>query len=268
MNLFEAGVLPGIPIGGIVGGILCKSFGTLATVGGVITGLFIGGFVGWLYAGIIIFLISFLSVLWNAVAKHPNLETTEEEYLIINRTARLAISIALIGSTIVSFKEVWYNGLILAAILAVFIAFIAVIAGKSLTVKNNVLHFKFFDLEKIEDTNKLIRYRWLMLFVVQLCIFTSIAVVSGTALGLAFGFHTAEIIILLISCAISLTTFVPSAFFFAWIDEIEKILAKRNVIFDRPISKRIQTWALKMMFWAVLVVLLPMLIRKLTGAQP
>jgi len=88
---------------------------------------------------------------------------------------------------------------------------------------------------------------------------------SGVAIGIAFGFHTAELIILCVSCIISLLTIVPSIFFFVWVDEIEKILKRRQIIFDRSINKRIHSWVFKMMFWAILIVLLPMLIRKFIG---
>ncbi len=127
---------------------------------------------------------------------------------------------------------------------------------------------KLFDFEKIEDTGKLLKYRRVMLWIVRICIFTSIAMASGGALGLAFGFHTIELILLLISCTLSMSTFIPAVFCFTWIDEIEKILTKRLITFDGTIDKMIQQWALKMMFWAVLIVILPMLIRKFTGWLP
>lgn len=124
---------------------------------------------------------------------------------------------------------------------------------------------RLFDFNNIEDTGKLLRYRRVMLWVVGACVFSSVSLASGAALGLAFGIHTAEAIILVISCGIMLITFFPSVFFFVWIDEIEKILKGREVHFDCSIGKRIQSWALKMMFWFALVVFLPLLIRKFTN---
>jgi hypothetical protein len=84
---------------------------------------------------------------------------------------------------------------------------------------------KLFDFNNIEDTNKLIRYRRMMLWIVATCVFASVALVSGTAVGLAFGFHTFDMIILMICCVFMLITFFPSVFFFVWIDEIEKFLS-------------------------------------------
>jgi len=42
MNLFEAGILPSIPLGAIIGGVICKSFGVSATIGGIIGGGIVG----------------------------------------------------------------------------------------------------------------------------------------------------------------------------------------------------------------------------------
>ena len=109
------------------------------------------------------------------------------------------------------------------------------------------------------------RYRRIMLWVVGTCVFSSVSLASGAALGLALGVGTPGTIILAIFCGIMLITAIPSIFFFIWIDEIEKILKHRQVHIDRPIDKRIRSWALKMMFWFALIVLLPILIRKLTG---
>ena len=268
MNLSREGASYGILIGGIVGGILCKSFGTLATLGGMIAGLFVGGLLGWLYAGLVIFLIPRVSAVWNTVCIRPSLETTKAEETITQNTARFSIGFALISSTMIAFREAWYHGLILAAILAVVIAIVAIAAGKCVRSKNKVLYFKLFDLEKIADTHKLLRYRRVMLWIVQLCVFTGITMASGLALGLAFGFHTAEIILLVIFSVISLSTMIPFLFCFVWIGEIETILKKRHIPFDNPISNRVGIWALKMMFWFALLVLLPILVRKLTGQTP
>lgn len=134
--------------------------------------------------------------------------------------------------------------------------------------EKNILKWTLFDLKKIEDTNKLMRYRRAMLVVVKLCVFASVALISGLAIGLAFGFHTAESIIFLACCAVMLLTLLPSIFSFALISEIETILKKRHFKVDRPIDEIIRSWAVKMMFWAALVVLLPMLIRTFTGWKP
>ena len=73
MNTLEAGVISGIPIGGIVGGVLCKSYGLLPTVGGVIAGGIAGAFSGWLYALLIAFIFSVIAVIWRAMRGLPEL---------------------------------------------------------------------------------------------------------------------------------------------------------------------------------------------------
>lgn len=120
-----------------------------------------------------------------------------------------------------------------------------------------------FDLSKIEDTDKLLRYRQVMLWIVRLHAFAGVGMLSGLALGLAFGFHTVELIITMVFCCISLGLIIPSLFFIIWIDEIEKELTRRHIGFDCPIGKRTQRWALKAMIWATLIVVLPILISKL-----
>jgi hypothetical protein len=104
-----------------------------------------------------------------------------------------------------------------------------------------------------------------MLWVVGTCVFSSVSLASGGALGLAFGMRTVETIILAVFCGIMFITVIPSFFFFLWVGEIERILIQRKVYFDCPIEKRIRSWALKMIFWFALLVFLPVLIRRFIG---
>ena len=122
-----------------------------------------------------------------------------------------------------------------------------------------------FDFSKIQDTAKLLKYRKVMLWIVRLCAFASVGMVSGIALGVTFGFNTIELIIVGISTAIAMITIIPSLFCFPCIDEIEKLLNQQLFEIDCPIEKRIQSWAVRMMFWSTLIILLPILISKLTS---
>ena len=131
--------------------------------------------------------------------------------------------------------------------------------------KLNIFRIKLFDLEKIQDTEKLLKYRQRMLWIVQLCILGTVGMASGAALALSFGAHTAELILLLVSGMISVITFIPAVICFVCIDEIEKILIKRQIKLNSTIDRHIRSWALKFMFWFALIVLLPILIRKLTS---
>jgi hypothetical protein len=127
MNLFEAAVIPSVPLGAIIGGVLCKSFGILATVGGVFAGMIAGGFFGWLYAYLVMFLMAVFCTLWNVVRKRPRLEASEEEMANITRTGIAGIFIGIIGSGVVGFMVVWYDGLIAAGVLAVVTALVSVV---------------------------------------------------------------------------------------------------------------------------------------------
>ena len=119
MNLFEAAVIPSMLLGAIVGGVLCKSFGIFAAIGGVVAGLFAGGF-------FVMFLMAVFATLWNIARKRPRTEATEEEMATITRTAVKGIFIGIILSGITGFVIVWYDGLIFAGVLAIMTAFISV----------------------------------------------------------------------------------------------------------------------------------------------
>ena len=119
------------------------------------------------------------------------------------------------------------------------------------------------DFSKIEDTGKLLRYRQAMLWIVRLCAWAGVGMLSGGALGLAFGFHTVDMIIMMVFCIIAMILTIPFIFCIIFIDEIEKELTRQHIDIDCPIGKRTRIWALKMMIWAALIVLLPILISKL-----
>jgi hypothetical protein len=137
MNLFEAGMLPAIPIGGIIGGVLCKSFGVFATIGGVLAGLVAGGIVGWCYAFLIMFMVAVVSALWNAACKRPAAEVSEAESQYFSNTSKLPMVAAMIGGTVVGFKEIWYHGIIMSGSLAVLIALFVVMMGNIRCSKDN-----------------------------------------------------------------------------------------------------------------------------------
>lgn len=122
-----------------------------------------------------------------------------------------------------------------------------------------------FDFSKIEDSGKLLKYRQGMLWVSRACMFSSVGLGSGAALGVTFGFNKFEIIILLVSCSICAVTILPSFFFFVFIEEIETVLIERGFVFDHLIGKRIQGWAVKMMLWFAAVIVLPIVISKLSS---
>lgn len=79
MNGFEAGIISGIPLGGIVGGVLCKSYGIFATIGGVIAGGVLGAFSGYLYSLLFIAFFAVFIAVWRGIRRLPDL--TDEEQM-------------------------------------------------------------------------------------------------------------------------------------------------------------------------------------------
>ncbi len=67
MNIVEAGVIAGVPAGTTVGILLCKSYGVLGILGGLVAGLVGGGLAGWGYALIIMGLLITFVRAWRKV---------------------------------------------------------------------------------------------------------------------------------------------------------------------------------------------------------
>jgi hypothetical protein len=118
MNTFEAGVISGIPIGGIMGGILCKSYGLLAISGGVIAGGIAGGLSGWGYAYFLLAITSTFIVIWRGIRKLPKFDFTDpENEKIIQSMMRISnrgafAGIVLGGNAAIAVN--WYFGLLVA----------------------------------------------------------------------------------------------------------------------------------------------------------
>ena len=127
MNLFEAGVLPAVPIGAIVGGTLCKSYGVLATIGGVIAGGIAGFCGGWLYGFLLILLMAVFTTFWKAARGRSEPSASgSEEYRNLSRAGALGIIVGIVAGAIVGFLVGWIHGLSLALLAAVVTAFLAV----------------------------------------------------------------------------------------------------------------------------------------------
>ena len=128
MNLFEAGILPSIPLGAIIGGVLCKSFGVLATIGGIVGGGIAGLFFGWLYGFLIILLMAAFTIPWKLIRKAPDpmgLTDKEQDYLTRSSTLGIIAGITIAG--IIGLTYSWVHGLIAVFIAAVITAFVAVV---------------------------------------------------------------------------------------------------------------------------------------------
>ena len=128
MNLFEAGILPSIPLGAIIGGVLCKSFGILATIGGIVGGGIAGFFLGWLYGFLIILLMAAFTISWKLIRRLPDpMGMTDKEQDYFTRSSTLGIIAGITIAGIIGLTSSWGHGLIAVFIAAVVTAFVAVV---------------------------------------------------------------------------------------------------------------------------------------------
>lgn len=130
MNQLEAGILPSIPIGAIAGGMICKSYGVLATIGGVLAGSVVGGFVGFFYACYIGVLMTIFGVLWGALRGQP--DPPEELMHIAAGSGKGHIVLAVLSSGILGLVTEWYLGVTVAVLQGIFIAIYATARGRYL----------------------------------------------------------------------------------------------------------------------------------------
>jgi len=128
MNLFEAGILPSIPLGAIIGGVICKPFGILATIGGIVGGGIAGLVAGWLYGFLIIILMAAFTIPWKAIRHIPGVfevSLEEQDYLVRNSSLGIIAGITIAG--IIGLTVGWLHGLVAIFISAVITAFVAVV---------------------------------------------------------------------------------------------------------------------------------------------
>jgi len=132
MNTFEAGVISAIPVGGIVGGILCKSYGLLAIIGGVVVGGIAGGFTGWAYAMFIAFVTAAFMAIWRGIRKLPDLGDGEKEEVISSmmQTSNKGAILGAISGCVAGFLFSWWHGLLVALVIAIATALVAVVRAQ------------------------------------------------------------------------------------------------------------------------------------------
>ncbi|MBN2129887.1 MAG: hypothetical protein JW741_10340 [Sedimentisphaerales bacterium] len=134
MNLFEAGILPSVPVGAIAGGILCKSYGVLAVVGGVCVGAVAGGFAGWLYGYLVMFLMAASMAIWRGVRGQPEATPDESGLGRMSRGASQAIVANVLTGGLIGFAVNWYAG-VLAALLLAFVTALLTVAWEQLRIR-------------------------------------------------------------------------------------------------------------------------------------
>jgi len=131
MNTFEAGVISAIPVGGIVGGILCKSYGVLAIIGGVIAGMVAGGLAGWVYALLVLAITAAFLGIWQGIKGLPDFDFDDVGNKELNRSMKRNSEHGTVWGVIagcaVGFLIIWWLGLLFAFVLAILNAITVVI---------------------------------------------------------------------------------------------------------------------------------------------
>jgi len=131
MNTFEAGVISAIPVGGIVGGILCKSYGVLAIIGGVIAGMVAGGVAGWVYALLVLAITAAFMGIWQGIRGLPDFDIDDVGNKELNssmkRNSEHGVVWGVIAGCAASFLIIWWLGLLVAFVLAILNAITVVI---------------------------------------------------------------------------------------------------------------------------------------------
>jgi hypothetical protein len=126
MTIIESGVIAGIPTGAIIGGAVCKAHGVIGVVGGSLAGMVSGAVVGWLYAFVIICLLSIVGVLWQAARRRADPVPTEAEMDLMTPIGVRGIFIAGLIGLVLWFNFGWLYALVSAFVIGSATAVIAV----------------------------------------------------------------------------------------------------------------------------------------------
>src|SRR5215208_4670016 len=118
MTIIEAGVIAGGAAGATAGVVLCKSQPVINIVGATIAGLVLGGAAGWVYAFVVIFLLSVVGVLWRAARKCPEALPTEAEMRRMTPSAALWTMFGVLIGLVSFLNTGWLLGLSAALAIA------------------------------------------------------------------------------------------------------------------------------------------------------
>jgi hypothetical protein len=128
MTIIEAGVIAGIPTGAIVGGVMGKAHGVPGVIGGSLAGMAAGAAAGWLYAFLVIGLLSVVGVLWRAARKRADAVPAERDMKLITPIANRGIFVAGLVALAFWFSLDWACALVAA--LAIGLATAAIAVGR------------------------------------------------------------------------------------------------------------------------------------------
>jgi hypothetical protein len=131
MTLIEAGVMAGIPAGGIIGGMILREGGTLGIVGGSIAGCVLGAVSGFAYSFVVIALCSIIGVLRKAVLQRKDRSLSDLEMDRMSRIGVRGIWMGVIASLASGMKSGWGSSVAVLFGAAIVIAVIAVVRSES-----------------------------------------------------------------------------------------------------------------------------------------
>jgi hypothetical protein len=126
MTIIEAGVIAGIPTGATIGVMLGKAHGTLGVFGGLATGLVSGGVAGWIYAFVVIGLLSVIGTLWRAAKKRADNVPTESDMALMTQVVTRGIFVGVLIAFVCWLKIGWWQALAASLAIAAIVSFIAV----------------------------------------------------------------------------------------------------------------------------------------------
>ena len=126
MNVFEAGVISAAPTGAVVGGMIFKSHGIPAIVGGSFAGLMSGALAGWFYAFVFMSLVSIIGVLWRAARKSPEVPPADIALSTMTKIGARGIIIGVLAGVASGTVFGWLSAFATALVIVLITAFVAV----------------------------------------------------------------------------------------------------------------------------------------------
>ena len=116
MTIFEAGIIAGALAGGAIGVRLGAHDGQLwTTLAGAVEGGVLGALAGWVFAMMLICLLTFVAVLWRAARKREGDPTESDMRIMTNVAVPGTFLIALLGLALLWTASLWAA---LAAVIA------------------------------------------------------------------------------------------------------------------------------------------------------
>jgi membrane protein YqaA with SNARE-associated domain len=126
MTIIEAGVIGGSATGAVVGGVVCKSQPALWIAAGALAGAVLGAVVGWVYALVVICLLSVVGVLWRAARKRADMTPTETEMERMSPVAVFGTFVGILTALAYCLIGGWLHALVAALAIAMVVALLAV----------------------------------------------------------------------------------------------------------------------------------------------